>query len=77
MADVARQSKLNVDVQSFPGQLVIVKGGRTGAGAFVVQCIAVDGKTVSVVQGIDYQNRKAAIGQIADRAFAAIKGAIR
>ncbi|MEH3099237.1 DUF6180 family protein [Sphingomonas adhaesiva] len=76
VAQVARAAKLGADVQSFPGQLVIVKGGRAGAGALVAHCIAVGGTTVSVVQGIDYQPRKAALGQVADRAFAAVKAAI-
>lgn len=76
-ANAARQSRLSVDMQSFPGQLVIVKGGRAGAGAFVVQCIAVGNTTVSVVQGIDYGDGKGALGQFADRAFAAVKAAIR
>ncbi|ATY31175.1 DUF6180 family protein [Sphingomonas psychrotolerans] len=73
---IARQSKLSVDSQSFPGQLVMVKGGRAGAGTFVVQCIAVGNMTVSVVQGIDYRT-KGALGQFADRAFAAVKAAIK
>jgi hypothetical protein len=77
VAQVARQSRLSVDVQSFPGQLVIVKGGRAGAGAFVVQCIAVGNTTVSVVQGIDYRTQKGALGHFADRAFAAVKAAIK
>ena len=77
VAQIARQSRLSVDTQSFPGQLVIVKGGRAGAGAFVVQCIAVGNTTVSVVQGIDYKTQKAALGQFADRAFAAVKAAIK
>jgi NADPH:quinone reductase-like Zn-dependent oxidoreductase len=77
VAQVARQSRLSVDVQSFPGQLVIVKGGRGGVGAFVVQCIAVGNTTVSVVQGIDYKVQKGALGQFADRAFAAVKAAIK
>ncbi|MEH3036755.1 MAG: hypothetical protein PGN23_09770 [Sphingomonas adhaesiva] len=29
------------------------------------------------MQGIDYQPRKAALGQVADRAFAAVKAAIK
>ncbi|MEG3087554.1 DUF6180 family protein [Sphingomonas sp. PB4P5] len=77
VAQVARRSKLSVDMQSFPGQLVIVKGGRAGAGAFVVQCIAVGNTTVSVVQGIDYRAQKGVVGQYADRAFAAVKAAIK
>lgn len=77
VAQIARQSRLSADMQSFPGQLVIVKGGRAGAGAFVVQCIAVGNTTVSVVQGIDYRMQKGALGQFADRAFAAVKAAIK
>lgn len=76
-ASIARQSRLGVDSQSFPGQLVVVKGGRAGAGAFVVQCIAVGNTTVSVVQGIDYKASKGVLGQFADRAFAAIKASIK
>ena len=77
VVQIARQSKLSVDSQSFPGQLVMVKGGRAGAGTFVVQCIAVGNVTVSVVQGIDYRTQKGALGQFADRAFAAVKAAIK
>lgn len=74
---VARQAGLNADMQSFPGQLVVVKGGRSGAGAFVVQCIAVSNMTVSVVQGIDYSGQKGVLGQFADRAFQLVKAAIK
>ena len=77
VADIARQSRFSVDTQSFPGQLVIVKGGHAGAGAFVVQCIAVGSTTVSVVQGIDYKAGKGPLGRFADRAFAAIKASIK
>lgn len=77
VAETAHQSRLSVDMQSFAGQLVIVKGGHAGAGAFVVQCIAVGDTTVSVVQGIDYRAQKGALGQFADRAFAAVKAAIK
>lgn len=77
VAQIARQSRLSVGIQSFPGQLVIVKGGRAGAGAFVVQCIGVGNTTVSVVQGIDYRGQKGVLGQFADRAFVAVKAAIR
>lgn len=77
VARMARQFRISVDMQSFPGQLVIVKGGRAGVGAFVVQCIAVGNTTVSVVQGIDYRAQKGALGLFADRAFAAVKAAIK
>lgn len=73
----ARQAGLAVTAQRYPGQLVLVKGGRRGVGAFVAQCIAVDGKTVSVVQGIDYRAQKGAMGSFADRAHAAIKAATK
>lgn len=72
-SDTARQSRLTADAQSFPGQLVMVKGGSDGAGAFVVQCIAVGSTTVSVVQGIDYGGRKGALGNYADKTLAALK----
>ncbi|WP_294300611.1 DUF6180 family protein [uncultured Sphingomonas sp.] len=74
---VARQARLPVSAQRYPGQLVLVKGGQRGVGAFITQCIAVDGKTVSVVQGIDYRAQRGAMGNFADRAFAAIKAAAR
>ena len=77
VAQVARRSGLSVGVESFPGRLVIVKGGKAGSGAFVVQCITVGNTTVSVVQGIDYRNQKAGLGRFADTAFAAVKAAIR
>ena len=77
VVQLARQSKLSVESQSFPGQLVMVKGGRAGVGTFVVQCIAVSNMTVSVIQGIDYRTQKGAIGQFADRAFAEVKAAIK
>lgn len=73
--DAAGKAGLETSVQSFPDQLVTVTGGTQGSGAFVVQCIAVDDKTVSVVQGIDYRSSKGALGQFADQAFEAIKAA--
>ncbi|MDK8874352.1 DUF6180 family protein [Paracoccus sp. SSJ] len=77
VADAAAQAGLRAVSQSFPGQLVTVSGGAEGRGAFVVQCIAVDDKTVSVVQGIDYQQAKGAIGDFADQAFAAVQATVR
>lgn len=77
VTDIARQARLAVDTQNFPGQLVIVKGGRAGTGALIVHCIAVGSTTVSVVQGIDYRTSKGALGQVADRAFAAVKASAR
>lgn len=58
VSDVAEKAGLSAALQSFPGQLVTVQGGTTGSGAFVVQCIAVDATTVTVVQGFDYQGIK-------------------
>lgn len=73
----AKQAGLVADMQSFPGQLVVVRGGSEGRGAFIVQCIAVENTTVSVVQGIDYQGPKAALGNFADKAYAAVKAAAK
>ena len=70
---VARQSKLSAESQSFPRQLVLVKGGNRGTGIFTVQCIAVGTTTVSVVQGIDYREGKGALGNYADKVFASLK----
>lgn len=50
---------LDANVQSFPGQLVLVSGGKEGRGVFTVQCIAVENMTVSVVQGSTTATRKA------------------
>ena len=72
----AQQAGLSADSQSFPGQLVTVRGGAEGRGAFVAQCIAVENTTVSVVQGIDYRAQKGALGEFADQAFAAVKAAV-
>lgn len=76
VAKAARQAGLRNDMQSFPGQLVTVRGGIEGRGAFVVQCIAVDKTTVSVVHGIDYRKQKGSLGNFADQAFAALKAAV-
>jgi hypothetical protein len=62
-------------VQTFPGQLVVVRGGDEGRGAFIAQCIEVESTTVSVIQGIDYQRPKAALGAFADQANVAVKAA--
>lgn len=71
---VARQSKLSAESQSFPRQLVLVKGGNRGTGIFTVQCIAVGTTTtVSAVQGIDYREGKGALGNYADKVFASLK----
>ncbi|MFD1704827.1 DUF6180 family protein [Methylopila henanensis] len=75
VVQAARQAGLRADAQSFPGQLVTVSGGRENEGAFVAQCIAVGDTTVSVVQGIDYKQRKGALGAFADQAFEAVKAA--
>lgn len=75
--ETARQAGFETDRQSVAGLLVTVQGGRQSVGAFVVQCIAVDAKTVSVVQGIDYQPRKGALGRLADQALAALRTATK
>lgn len=76
VAQAARTAGMTANVQTYPGQLVLVSGGTEGRGAFVVQCIAVEKMTVSVVQGIDYRKAKGALGNFADQAFAAVKAAI-
>lgn len=76
VAKAAGQAGLSANVAAFPGQLVTVSGGATGKGAFVVQCIAVDDKTVSVVQGIDYQQEKGALGAFADQLAQAMAAAV-
>ena len=73
--NLAKQARLTSDVQAFPGQLVVVRGGLEGHGAFIAQCIEVEHTTVSVVQGINYQGPKAALGEFADQANAAVKAA--
>lgn len=77
VVDLAQRAGLRANVQKFPGQLVVIKGGDQGRGAFVVQCIAVENTTVSVVQGIDYQGPKASLGDFADKANAAVKAAAK
>lgn len=73
----AEQAELRHDQQIFSGQLVMISGGAEGAGMFVVQCIAVDNTTVTVVQGIDYQQQKGPLGEFADKTFTAVKAAIK
>lgn len=73
----AEQAGLASAVQRFPGQLAVIRGGVEGRGAFIVQCIAVDETTVSVVQGIDYRGQKGALGEFADQAFSAVKAAAK
>ena len=70
--NAAAKAGYEANVQNFPGQLVLVSGGKEGQGVFTVQCIEVEKMTVSVVQGIDYRNKKAALGQFADDVQAAI-----
>lgn len=73
----AQRAGLRASSQSTPGKLVTVVGGTESSGTFVVHCIAVDDKTVSVVQGIDYQPQKGALGRFADQAYAALKAAVK
>ncbi len=77
VAGNAASAGLTVSITNFPGQLSTVSGGATSAGSFVAQCIAVDDKTVAVVQGIDYSQSKGGLGQFADQAFAAVQAAAR
>lgn len=72
----AESAGLTAGTQSVAGKLVTVSGGQAGEGAFTVQCIAVEGMTVSVVQGIDYRSDKGALGDFADQAYEAITDAI-
>lgn len=65
-------------VSRYPGQLVTVTGGPGGGGSsFIVHCIAVDQKTVSVVQAIDYRGRQGATARFADRVQAALAKAVQ
>ncbi|KXG87520.1 DUF6180 family protein [Agrobacterium bohemicum] len=73
--DAAAKAGYEANVQRFPGQLVLVSGGKEGQGVFTVQCISVEKTTVSVVQGIDYRNKKASLGEYADKVQAAIMAA--
>lgn len=75
VAGDAASAGLTVSITNFPGQLSTVSGGAPSAGSFVVQCIAVDDKTVAVVQGIDYSQSKGPLGQFADQAFTALQAA--
>jgi len=68
----ARKAGFSVSVQHYPGQLVMVSGGARGHGVFTVQCLAAEQLTVSVVQGIDYQQSKGALGDFADATHAAM-----
>lgn len=65
-------------VQRYPNQLAVVSGGPSGGGgSFVVYCIAVDDKTVQLVQVIDYQNRTGPAAAFADRVHRALLAAGR
>lgn len=75
VTETAAAAGLGSASQTYPGQLVTVTGGQDGRGGFIVQCIAVDDTTVTVVQGIDYQPQKAGLGAFADQAFAAVLAA--
>lgn len=75
VTEAATAAGLRSASQSYPGQLVTVTGGEEGRGGFIVQCIAVEDTTVTVVQGIDYAPRKGALGEFADQAFAAVQAA--
>ena len=69
----AKSAGYTQTVSRYPGQLVTVTGGPGGGGSsFIVHCIAVDQKTVSVVQAIDYRGRSGATARFADRVQAAL-----
>lgn len=55
-----------IAAQRFPGQLVVLSGGTPRVGALTVYCIAVEDKTVSVVQGTDYTGKKGRLAELAD-----------
>lgn len=74
--DAAREAGLEAVSENTPEKLVTVSGGSSGKGAFLVQCIAVDDKTISVVQGIDYSPEKGALGDFADLAAKKVKDAV-
>lgn len=75
VVDTAAKTGMRHTTQSYPDQLVTVSGGEDSRGAFIAQCIVVGDTTVSVIQGIDYQQQKGALGDFADQAFAAVKAA--
>jgi hypothetical protein len=61
--------------QTIAAKLVVVRGSDEGRSAFIAPCIEVENTTVSVIQGIDYQGPKAALGAFADQANVAVKAA--
>jgi len=70
--NTAKSGGFSVNTQQFPDQLVIVSGGAEGKGVFTAQCIAVNDVTVTVLQGIDYREKKSELGALADRLHGAI-----
>jgi hypothetical protein len=63
----AQKAGYRVVVNRHERQLAVISGGPEAGGSFVSHCIAVDGKTVSVIQGLDYSSAKGAVGDFADR----------
>ncbi len=73
----ARTAGYSVVVNRYTGQLGIVSGGPSSGGAFISHCIAVDDKTVSVIQGLDYAPAKGPVGDFADRVHEALMAAAK
>lgn len=63
----AQEAGYRVVVSRHEGQLAVISGGPDAGGSFVSHCIAVDDKTVSVIQGLDYSSAKGPVGDFADR----------
>ena len=68
----AKAAGYRVAVDRHAGQLGVVSGGPERGGSFIAHCIAVDEKTVSVIQGLDYAPAKGPVGAFADRAHDAL-----
>ena len=62
----AQEAGYRVVVSRHEGQLAVISGGPDAGGSFISHCIAVDDKTVSVIQGLDYSSAKGAVGDFAD-----------
>ena len=71
----AARAGLKAAAQRFKGKLAVVSGGADRRGSFIVQCIAVERRTVSVVQGIDYSRSKGPLGGWADATQALVRAA--
>jgi len=63
----ASDAGYRMSTDRYEGKLGVISGGPKQGGSLIAYCIVVDDKTVSVIQGLDYDAGSRSVSNVADR----------